>query len=222
MQHPDTYFYSRKFLLLASSLLLLSLPALAQDVFLKSGINATTYDFREKGGVRITNFLPATGASYELGIDLPFRTFEDSTFLFAKQVKNQVSFTLEELNGISGSKTTSYRSETRFAGLSNRISVLGVAGPLEIGLTGVFGASTLLSGVETLNNSVVDLRKAPEFNGLFLRTGLGVTTAYLRPNNARFSLSYEYVSQSRLSRKFDDRLRFLTHNILFGVHLPLN
>ena len=88
MQHPDTYFYSRKFLLLASSLLLLSLPALAQDVFLKSGINATTYDFREKGGQRITNFLPAAGASYELGIDLPFRTFEDSTFFFAKQVKN--------------------------------------------------------------------------------------------------------------------------------------
>ena len=109
---------------------LVLLPAFAQELYFKTGMNATTYEYRNPSGVKLTDFLPATGSSYEFGFEFPFIKTEQTYPPLVKQVKNQVSLTLEELNGASGDKLTSYRSETRFIGFANRLSFLGTAGPL--------------------------------------------------------------------------------------------
>jgi hypothetical protein len=197
-------------------------PAFAQELYFKTGMNATTYEFRNPSGVKLTNFLPAAGSSYEFGFEFPFVKTEQTYPPLVKQVKNQVSLTLEELNGASGDKLTSYRSETRFIGFANRLSFLGTAGPLELGITGLAGIATLLSGTQTFNTSLVDLRESADFKSGFFRYGLGFSTAYGRLDIARLSLSYEFSKHHRLNKKFEEKLNFLTHSILIGVHIPLN
>lgn len=198
------------------------LPAFAQELYFKTGMNATTYEFRNPSGVKLTNFLPAAGSSYEFGFEFPFVKTEQTYPPLVKQVKNQVSLTLEELNGASGDKLTSYRSETRFMGFANRLSFMGTAGPLELGITGLAGIATLLSGTQTFNTSLVDLRESADFKSGFFRYGLGFSTAYGRLDIARLSLSYEFSKHHRLNKKFEEKLNFLTHSILIGVHIPLN
>ena len=198
------------------------LPAFAQELYFKTGMNATTYEFRNPSGVKLTNFLPAAGSSFEFGFEFPFVKTEQTYPPLVKQVKNQVSLTLEELNGASGDKLTSYRSETRFIGFANRLSFMGTAGPLELGITGLAGIATLLSGTQTFNTSLVDLRESADFKSGFFRYGLGFSTAYGRLDIARLSLSYEFSKHHRLNNKFVEKLNFLTHSILIGVHIPLN
>ena len=197
------------------------LHAFAQELYLKTGMNATTYEFRNSSSIKITNFLPATGSSYEFGFEYPFVKKERTDAPLEKQIKNQVSITLEELNGVSGDRLNSFRSETCFVGLANRLSFLGTAGPLELGITGLAGVSTLLSGSQTLNNSLIDLRESADYNSLFFRYGLGFSTSYGRLDIARLSLSYEFSKHHRLNQKFEEKLNFLTNSILLGVHIPL-
>mgnify|MGYP007096476307 FL=1 len=201
---------------------LVLLPAFAQELYFKTGMNATTYEYRNPSGVKLTDFLPATGSSYEFGFEFQFIKTEQTYPPLVKQVKNQVSLTLEELNGASGDKLTSYRSETRFIGFANRLSFLGTAGPLELGITGLAGIATLLSGTQTFNTSLVDLRESADFKSGFFRYGLGFSTAYGRLDIARLSLSYEFSKHHRLNKEFEEKLNFLTHSILIGVHIPLN
>ena len=201
---------------------LVLLPASAQELYFKTGMNATTYEYRNPSGVKLTDFLPATGSSYEFGFEFPFVKTEQTYPPLVKQVKNQVSLTLEELNGVSGDQFTSYRTETRFLGFANRLSFLGTAGPLELGITGLAGVATLLSGTQTLNTSIVDLREAADFKSGFFRYGLGFTTSYGRLDIARLSLSYEFSKHQQLLKKGEEKLNFLTHSLLIGVHIPLN
>ena len=62
----------RIFFLTCFLLLAFSLPITAQEIFIKTGINSTTYDFRSSDGTKLLDFSSGMGNSIEMGMGFPF------------------------------------------------------------------------------------------------------------------------------------------------------
>ena len=60
-----TFFLSCLLFLVGSSFLV------AQEIFIKTGFNSTTYDFRSPAGDRLLDFTPGIGSSIEMGMGFP-------------------------------------------------------------------------------------------------------------------------------------------------------
>lgn len=103
----------RIFFLTCFLLFAFSLRMTAQEIFIKTGINSTTYDFRSSDGTKLLDFSSGMGNSIEMGMGFPFvpktkkegapekeRSYAPNWF------KNEVSLNLDSFNSFGGIKTT--------------------------------------------------------------------------------------------------------------------
>jgi hypothetical protein len=208
---------------------LLYTGAFAQEVFLKTGKNFTTYDFNSDRGTAISEFLTGTGSSYEFGLGFPFLEKEGSapdmgnyeqsrpTFL-----RYEVSLTLDDYDSYGGDLNNNYSWETTYAGVRNRLSILGRVGALELGLSGIVGASKMITGTQVVNKSRFDLSEFEDFSGVLLQGGLGGSASFQVVNQGFISLSYDYTRSLRIGEQTSDQLSFKNQRIVLGVHFKLN
>lgn len=210
-------------------LLLLHSQTFAQEVFLKTGKNFTTYDFNSESAISISEFLTGTGSSYEFGLGFPFLEKEGSapdmgTFEQSKPTffRYEVSLTLDDYNSYGGDLNNNYSWETTYAGVRNRLSILGRVGALELGLSGIVGASKMITGTQVVNKSRFDLREFEDFSGVLLQGGLGGSASFQVVNQGFLSLSYDYTRSLRVGEQTSDQLSFKNQRIVLGIHFKLN
>jgi hypothetical protein len=218
----------RTFFLTCLFLFGLSLTLVAQEIFIKTGINSTTYDFRSADGVKLLNFTPGMGNSIEMGMGFPFipkiakngepvkeRSYSPNWF------KNEVSLNLDSFNSFGGDQNNNYSWETTYGGITNTISFLAHVGEVEVGIRGHLGLSGMFSGTQVINNSRFPLNGNDEFKGVFARTGLGASASYPVFQRAFLNLTYNYSKSSRLGGPEEEQVRFLSHGVLFGLYIQL-
>jgi hypothetical protein len=99
---------------------------------------------------------------------------------------------LDAYNSFGGDINNNYSWETTFAGVRNRLSVLGNFGKMELGLVGLLGASKMIAGTQELNRARFDLKEFDDFKGLFVQGGLGGSASYQVFSQASLSISYDY------------------------------
>lgn len=201
----------------------------AQEVFFKTGINSTTYDFKTSEGTKIMDFIPGTGSAFEIGFGFPIfgKANKDSPNSYLQTttptwLRNEVSFSLDAYNSFGGDINNNYYWETTFAGVRNRLSVLGNFGKMELGLVGLLGASKMIAGTQVLNRSRFDLKAFDDFKGLFVQGGLGGSASYQVFSQASLSISYDYSKSLPVRGQSTERLNINTQRIVFGIHFKLD
>ncbi len=209
-------------------MLLFNWEAFSQEVFFKTGKNFTTYDFKSSAGAGIT-FLPGLGNSYEFGIGFPFIEkggSSSNTRSFAGQsptwLRYEGSLTFDSYDSYGGDLNNNYSWETSFGGVRNRLSVVGSIGSIELGLVGILGASKMITGTQSVNNSRFDLRQYEDFSGVFVQGGLGGSASFQVVNQGFLSLSYDYTKSFRVGEQTPDLLRLNNQRIIFGIHFKLD
>lgn len=218
----------RIFFLTCFLLFAFSLRMTAQEIFIKTGINSTTYDFRSSDGTKLLDFSSGMGNSIEMGMGFPFvpktkkegasekeRSYSPNWF------KNEVSLNLDSFNSFGGDQNNNYSWETTYGGITNTLSFLAHIGEVELGVRGSLGFSGMLSGTQVINSSRFPLKEEPDFQGVFAKTGVGASLSYPVFQRAFLNLTYKYSKSSRLGGPVEEQVRFLSHGFLFGLYIQL-
>ena len=218
----------RTFFLTCLLLFGLSLTLVAQEIFIKTGINSTTYDFRSADGVKLLNFTPGMGNSIEMGMGFPFvpkivkkgepvkeRSYSPNWF------KNEVSLNLDSFNSYGGNQNNNYSWETTYGGVTNTLSFLAHIGEVELGVRGSLGLSGMISGTQVINSSRFPLKGEADFKGFFAKAGVGASASYPVFQRAFLNLTYKYSKSSRLGGPEEEQVSFLSHGFLFGLYIQL-
>lgn len=190
-----------------------SIRSYSQDVFFKTGVNYTGYSFKDQNGNQTKGLFPGSGSSYELGLGFPIK----KDFL-----KYELGLSLNGYNATGGDINNNYSWETNYGGIKNTISFFPTTKDLDIGILGIFGASSILSGTQMINNSRYELKNNPEFKGIFLETGLGLSLSYDVSKSGFISLSYDYTNNFGVGQNNEEKLSFNNQRILFGVHFIID
>uniref|UniRef100_UPI0040489DC4 hypothetical protein n=1 Tax=Algoriphagus sp. TaxID=1872435 RepID=UPI0040489DC4 len=208
---------------------LVSTKGLAQEIFIKTGINSTTYAFRNSNGIRLLDFTPGSGSSLEIGMGFPFvekklekgdklpvvRSYAPNWF------KNEVSLTMDSFNGFGGDRNNNYSWETTYGGLTNTLSFLVHVGEVELGIRGHLGLAGMLSGTQVINSSRFPLKGQADFSGSFAKAGVGASVSYPVFQRGFLNLTYTYANTTRLGGPKEEKVSFLTHALLFGLYVQL-
>jgi hypothetical protein len=201
----------------------------AQEIFIKTGFNSTIYDFRSAAGDRLLDFSPGIGSSIEMGMGFPFipkktkeEDAEEERSYSPNWLKNEVSLNLDSFNSFGGDSNNNYSWETTYGGLSNTVSFLVHVGDMELGIKGILGVSSMLSGTQVINNARFPLKGQEDFSGIFARRGAGVSASYPVFQRGFLNLTYTYAKSSRLGGLEDQRMSFLSQRLVFGVYVQLN
>ena len=205
-----------------------SLRMTAQEIFIKTGINSTTYDFRSSDGTKLLDFTSGMGNSIEMGMGFPFvpktkkegapekeRSYSPNWF------KNEVSLNLDSFNSFGGDQNNNYSWETTYGGITNTLSFLAHIGEVELGVRGHVGLSGMLSGTQVINSSRFPLKGKEDFKGVFAKTGVGASASYPVFQRAFLNLTYSYSKSARLGGPEEEQVRFLSHGFLFGLYVQL-
>lgn len=219
----------RTLFLVCTLLIGLQFPSFGQEIFIKTGINSTTYNFKSSAGTSLLDFIPGVGSSIELGIGFPFleKSKEEEKekggpAYSPNWFKNEVALNMDSYNSFGGNLNNNYGWETTYGGITNILSFLAHAGEIEFGLRGLLGVSGMVAGTQVINNSRFTLKDQDDFSGAFLRTGGGASVSYPVFQRGFLNLSYSYSKSARLGGPSEERVSFLTHRFLFGLYVQLN
>jgi hypothetical protein len=80
---------------------------------------------------------------------------------------------------------------------------------------------SIINGNQGLNNSKFDISKHPEFRGILIQPGLGVSMFYRVFEQGLLSFQYDYSTSKTFGKKTAETLTFQNNRILFGVHYQL-
>ena len=192
--------------------LLLSMTGNAQDFFFKTGVNQTTYKFKDSDGSSMEELLPGVGSSYQAGIGFPLSDY---------WVRYEGGVTIDSYNASGGDPGNTYGWNTTFGGLRNSVGFFPLDGDLTLGILGNFGISRIITGAQTINNEQYSLMIEREFKGVMIQPGIGLSVSYNILNNGYLTFDYDYSRTLRLVNTLEEKLSFATHRILFGVHFHL-
>jgi hypothetical protein len=217
--------------LFLACILMIVMPfhSFGQEIFIKTGINSTTYDFRSADGVKLLDFTAGMGSSLEMGMGFPFVPKSKKEGVPVKErsyspnwFKNEVSLNMDSFNSFGGDQNNNYSWETTYGGITNTLSFLAHLGEVELGIRGYLGLSGMISGTQVINSSRFPLKGNDDFQGLFAKTGLGASASYPVFQRAFLNLTYNYSKSSRLGGSQEEQVRFLSHGFLFGLYVQLN
>ncbi|AMQ57087.1 hypothetical protein [Algoriphagus sanaruensis] len=191
----------------------LTIKSYSQEIFFRTGLNHTSYNFKDQYGLKITGLLPGVGSSYGLGIGVPFAQ---------EWLKYEFGLTVNSFDATGGDVNNNYSWNTTYGGLTNTVAFYPTSGELSVGILATASAMGMINGTQVINNSRYELRKNPEFSGLLVQPGLGVSVLYNIFNQGYISLQYDYSLAFRLGRKTEETLSYLNNRILFGIHFQLD
>ena len=218
----------RTLFLVCAFLVGMQLPSSGQEIFIKTGINSTTYDFRSADGAKLLDFTSGMGNSIEMGMGFPFvpktkkeGAPEKERSYSPNWLKNEVSLNLDSFNSFGGDQNNNYSWETTYGGITNTLSFLTHIGEVELGVRGHAGLSGILSGTQVINSSRFPLKGNEDFKGVFAKTGVGASASYPVFQRAFLNLTYSYSKSSRLGGPVEEQVRFLSHGVLFGLYVQL-
>ena len=218
----------RTLFLVCAFLVGMQLPSSGQEIFIKTGINSTTYDFRSADGAKLLDFTSGMGNSIEMGMGFPLvpktkkeGAPEKERSYSPNWLKNEVSLNLDSFNSFGGDQNNNYSWETTYGGITNTLSFLTHIGEVELGVRGHVGLSGMLSGTQVINSSRFPLKGNEDFKGVFAKTGVGASASYPVFQRAFLNLTYSYSKSSRLGGPVEEQVRFLSHGVLFGLYVQL-
>lgn len=185
----------------------------AQEFFLATGKNLTSYDYSFSAGGATFNLKSKTGSNYELGYK----------HLVNAKTSYISSITFNQFNSYSTNEVQSYSWNTTYLGLQNAVAytLLKTENNIELKLKAGVNLSTIIDGTELMNGVIYDIKNQPEFSGVFFQPLVGLDTRYLLTDFVTLSLGYNFSKVFKFSHSTDEKLAFINNQIQLGIHFSL-
>jgi hypothetical protein len=194
----------------------------AQELYISSGKNSTSLDFKSTNGTAENlDFRKGLGSNLEMGYKY---NFKNDLFVYA------IGLSYNEFNAEASNYATNYTWETKYIGIINKISynlsgrkAYCYFGPdintfMNIG----FNTATLLSGSQFINNYYYNLTKNEEFSGVLLQPFIGLSAQYLVSRNFRLHVGYNFSKTFNVFNKATENTSFNTNQFQFGLQVSLS
>jgi len=185
----------------------------AQDIFIGTGKNFTSYDYAVSDlSVSTPDYRAGNGNFYELG------------YSFNKQDKNLsylVSLTFNEFNAAASKDLSSYSWNTCYLGLQNTIeySFFESKSGIKLSINAGLNTAHIIKGEQFINTAFYDITDNKEFTGLLLQGIIGLSTKYKISNDVNCTLG---CNLSKAKPSGSTQLTMNTLQFKFGLHYTLN
>jgi hypothetical protein len=186
----------------------------AQEIFIQTGKNSTSYNFKASNTQSNVDYRSASGDFYEIGYNY---NFKDSKIAY------QVSFTYNQFNSEASSGATSYSWNTSYLGIQNMISYSFFKSKkgLDFSLKAGINTASIIKGDQFINNEYFDIKNQEEFAGIVLQPIIGINAKYRISEKIALSVGYNFSQALNLSNSSDEKLSFNTNQIQIGLHFPI-
>jgi hypothetical protein len=196
----------------------------AQELYLQTGRNYTSYNFKTAEGVSVPFFDGKNrshfygGSSFE--ISYVFKKKELSPFAY------MVGLTLNQFNGkyfISGN-TDASTWKTDYLGVQGSVSYvfIKVDSGIDFSLKGGLNVAHFISGEQYTNKIYYDLAKQVDFKGVVLQPLIGINVKCEVSNICSLSLGYNVSKVVNITSKSKETLGYNNSQLQLGIHIPIN
>lgn len=183
----------------------------SQEIFLNTGKNFTSYDYKNSTGKTNSDIKSSSGSTYELGYEYELND----------KISYLGSLTWNQYNAKGANRVDRYEWNTNYFGVQNAIlySVFKTQNELEFKLKAGVNTSIIANGQQLLNNNYYDLTKYEEFKGIVIQPLIGMQLKYTVADY--LILSLDYTLMKSLPKSGLERLSFSTNQVQLGFHFPL-
>lgn len=185
----------------------------AQDLFIKTGKNNTSYDFTSPNNNNEISYRNNTGDFYEIGYQF---NLKNPKFSYS------VSLTYNQFNAAAFYANNSYSWKANYIGIQNVASyAIYKTTSFRLSFLAGFNTATLVNGDQFINTTYYSIKNDEEFSGLVVQPLLGAEIRYFVSKKISISLGYNYSRTFNLSNSLEEKLSFNTSQFQFGIHIPL-
>lgn len=191
------------------------ISAQGQEMYLSSGLNLTTYDFKGTDNIPI-NFNSKTSSFYELGYGIK---------MMGDRIRYSIGLAVNGFDATAGDSANYYEWQTTYMGLNNQLQYVIITSersPIELSGGIQMQLMHIINGEQKINGEQFDLTKEKEFTGLWIQPGALITAKYFVSDDWQLSLGYNYSIGYNMSNSAEEKLKFNNHQIRFGIHLLVN
>ena len=203
---------------------LLTQQLTAQEVYLQTGRNYTSYNYKTAEGESIPFFDGKNrshfygGSSFEMGYVFTSKERSPLTYI--------VGLTLNQFNGkyfISGD-TDASTWKTNYLGLQGSVSYvfLKLDSGFDFSLKGGLNVARFINGEQYSNKIYYDLSNQVDFKGMVLQPLIGINMQCKVSNICSLSLGYNVSSVVNISSKSEESLGYRNSQLQLGIHIPIN
>jgi hypothetical protein len=155
----------------------------AQDIFIGTAKNFTSYDFTVNNIILPTtpDYRSVSGSFYEIGYS-PSDPDKNISYL--------VSLTYNEFNAAASKDLSSYSWNTCYIGLQNAIeySFFESKSGIKLSINAGLNTAQIIKGEQFINTTYYDITDNDDFKGVLLQGIIGLSTKYDISNDANITL----------------------------------
>ena len=191
------------------------ISAQGQEMYLSSGVNLTTYNFKSTDTLPL-KFNSKTSSFYELGYGI--KMMDD-------RIRYGVGLAVNGFDATAGDSANYYEWKTTYMGLNNQLQYVIIPSersPIELSGGLQMQLMHIINGEQKINGEQFDLTKEKEFTGLWIQPGAIITAKYFVSDDWQLSLGYNYSTSINVSNSTEEKLKFNNQQIRFGIHLLVN
>lgn len=190
----------------------------AQELLFSSGINYTTYEYKNSLGQANQNLTGGNGNYFELSY-----LHKIDTIGTKAKLKYLVGVVFNEFNANGGNLINVYSWKTGYLGIKGGIGyiIISTKSGFSAGVNLAVNANTILIGEQQINGLFYDLTEQEEFKGYFLQSMAGLDFAYEISHKINIGLGYSYSKNLKISNKTEEILAFKNNLLQFKLQLKL-
>jgi hypothetical protein len=196
----------------------------AQEVYLHTGRNFTSYNYKTAEGRSVaffdgknrSNFY--SGSSLEVGYVFNGNDGSPLTYM--------VGLTLNQFNAkyFIPANTDAITWKTDYLGVQGSVSYafLKLDNGFDFSLKGGLNVAHFINGEQYSNGIYYDLSKETDFKGIVLQPVIGINVRRKISTICSLSLGYNVSIATNITSKSEESLGYRNSQVQLGIHIPLN
>ena len=205
--------------LIIVSILFFNYSLSSQTAFFNTGLNTTSYDYKNSEGSSNENIKSSNGTFFELGYSFPIE-FSRRTRSYGRysRLHFKTGLSLNQYNATGGNTIDNYDWKSQYIGLRSDLEyfILG-ADFLSISVDGGLGLEVFLNGKQKIGGNTYNLKESDEFNGLFFTPRLGVNLSVNLSKEVALMGGFNLSKAISPSKSNQESVSFNNSQFRFGV-----
>lgn len=205
--------------LIIISILFLSYSLSSQTAFFNTGLNTTSYDYKNSEGSSNENIKSSNGTFFELGYSFPIELSRRTrSYGRYSRLHFKTGLSLNQYNATGGNTIDNYDWKSQYIGLRSDLEyfILG-ADFLSISVDGGLGLEVFLNGKQKIGGNTYNLKESDEFNGLFFTPRLGLNLSINLSEEVALMGGFNLSKAISPSKSNQESVSFNNSQFRFGV-----
>lgn len=209
--------------LIIISILFFSYSLSSQTAFFNTGLNTTSYDYKNSEGNSNENIKSSNGTFFEIGYSFPIE-FSKRTRSFGRysRLHFKTGLSLNQYNATGGNSIDNYDWKSQFIGLRSDLEYFIFAADfLSVSVDGGLGLEVFLNGKQKIGGNTYNLKDSDEFNGLFFTPRVGINLSVNVSEEVALMGGFNLSKAISPSKSNQESVSFNNSQFRFGVIIQL-